>query len=90
MRLILMLCMAMQLTACVSITKLLGIDRKHSVAICDDALLKECSFSDFSSLIDTPLISADLAGSIAVTTKLEADRCALLHKQLITCVKESK
>lgn len=87
---VLALCLLTQLTACGTLSRLLGIERKRSVVVCEDTLMQECEFSDFSGLIDTPLISADLAGSIAVTTKLEADRCALLHKQLINCVKESK
>ena len=79
----------MSLTACGTLSRLIGIERKPNLIGCEETLLKDCEFSDFSSLLDIPKIPADLAGAIA-TAKLESNRCALLHKQLIKCVKESK
>ena len=80
----------MQLTACVTLSRVLGISKKPAPIVCESELLKECEFSDFRALLSVEKIPADLAGAIAVTTKLEADKCGLLHKQLIQCIKKGQ
>ena len=80
------------LTACGTLTGLLGIKKKGaSYAKCEEeGLMKECEFSDFSQLLDIPKIPADLGGAVGRTCKLESTRCALIHKQLIECIKEPR
>lgn len=80
------------LTACGTLTGLLGVSKKHpGYAKCEEeGLMKECEFSDFSQLLDIPKIPSDLGGAIGRTCKLESNRCALIHKQLIECIKDQK